>query len=164
MLIAPLNSILLAITYILFAAVALEFAVGFAFGHAAGAGDLLEGVFFSEALRFHQGADLGGDAGGRGVAGGRGGGGDEEQDELAAHGGAGGECGAYFGDWAAQELLVKLGQLARDDDVLREAEDGFDVGERGENAVRGFVEDLDLNRRSLDCGRVAAFARDDNLL
>ena len=46
-------------------------------------------------------------------------------------------------DRPAQELLVQLGQLARDDDVLRGAEDGFDVGERGQNAVRGFVENLE---------------------
>ena len=90
----------------------------------------------------HQLADLGGDAGGRGVAGGRDGGGDEEQNDLAANGGAGGKRGADFGDSPAQELLVQLGQLARDDDVLRGAEDGFDVGERGQDAVGGFVKNV----------------------
>ena len=137
----------------------MEFAVGFAFAHVAGAGYALEGVLLGEALRFHERADLGGDAGGCGVADGRGGGGDEEEDDLAADGGASGERLADFGYGTAQELLVQLSQLARDDDVLRWAKDRLDVGERGQDAVRGFVENLGcMNRRSLDCGRVAAFA------
>ena len=37
---------------------------------------------------------------------------------------------------------MDLGELARDDHVLRRPEDGFHVGERGEDAVGSFVEDL----------------------
>ena len=37
---------------------------------------------------------------------------------------------------------MELGEFPRDDDVLRRPEDGFDIGQRGENAVRSFVEDL----------------------
>ncbi len=77
---------------------------------------------------------------------------------------------ADFGDGAAQELLVQLSQLARDDDVLRWAEDRLDVGERGQDAVRGFVENLDPGVHSTprsqnrDLGHAAAFARDDSVL
>ena len=52
------------------------------------------------------------------------------------------QLGPQFTDRAAQKLFVELGQLARDDYVLRGAEDGCDVGERFQDAVRGFIEDM----------------------
>ena len=37
---------------------------------------------------------------------------------------------------------MDFGEFAGDDDMLCCPEDGLDVGERGQNAVGGFVEDL----------------------
>ncbi len=37
---------------------------------------------------------------------------------------------------------MQLGQFARDDDVLRASEDGLDIREGVEDAVRSFVKDV----------------------
>ena len=41
---------------------------------------------------------------------------------------------------------MKLGQLAGDDDAQCGTEDGFEIGQRVEDAVRSFVEDERLRR------------------
>ncbi len=64
-----------------------------------------------------------------------------EERDFAANSVAGGHLTANMGDGATQELFVDLGELAGDDDAEAGAEDGFEVGERLEDAVRGFVED-----------------------
>src|ERR1700679_3730747 len=120
---------------------ALELAVGFALADAAFAGDAFEGVFFGEVFGLPDRRDFVGDAAWLGwlCCGGVEG---KEKDELSANGCARGELGAEFGDRAAEELLMELGELAGEDDGLLGAEGGFDVGEGVEDAVRGFVEDV----------------------
>ena len=50
-------------------------------------------------------------------------------------------CCANFGDCAAQEFFVELGEFAGGDYAQRGPQDGFQIGKRVEDAVRGFVED-----------------------
>jgi hypothetical protein len=76
----------------------------------------------------------------------------EQEDEFTADAVAGGEFGADFGDGAAQEFFVKLGELAGGNDAEGPAEDGFYVGERVGDAVRGFVEDNGLGGVALLTG------------
>jgi hypothetical protein len=119
---------------------ALVFAVGFAFAQAAGFGYSLEGVFFGETF-----ADQDGDFAGEGDCAGCGGGFDvaiEDEDDFAADGGPGLQRGQDFGGGAAEELFVELGELAGQGDAVVGAEDGDDIFERGEDTVRGFVEDV----------------------
>ncbi len=122
-----------------FGALALEFSVEIAFGLAAFSGDTLEGGFFVEAFQF-EGFELGEE----GLRGGFGGGGcrrlDQEGD-FAADAVAVGEGGLDFGDRAAEELFVELGELAGEDDAQSGAPDGGQVGEGFLDAVRSFVED-----------------------
>jgi len=133
---------------------ALPLAVGFALAEVAGFGDLFEGVFFREA-----GVDEGGDFVGEGflcgLRVGSGEGAVEEKDDLAADGGALLKRGEDFGDGAAKELFVELGELACEDDAVRGAERGGDVFEGFEDAVRGFVEDVRGGR--VVCGRGGDF-------
>ena len=77
-----------------------------------------------------------------GLCGGGGEGAVEEQDDFAADGGALLKRCEHFGDGAAEELFVELGELAREYDAVRGAEGGADVFEGFEDAVRGFVEDV----------------------
>ena len=127
--------------------VALPFAVGFAFADASGLGYSLEGVFFGEGFGDHEVGYFAGQGGvrrwlsvGRGAV--------EQEDHFAADGGAGVEGGEEFGGGAAEELFVELGEFAGEDDALGGAEDGGDVGEGVEDAVRGFVEDVGVRRVS----------------
>ena len=123
---------------------ALELAVGFAFADAAVAWATRLRASISEIdFGAHERGDFGGDGGACGLGGGGlGWGGGEQKDDLAADEGAGGEVVAEVADRAAQELFVQLGELAGDDEVLGRAEDGGDVGEGVQDAVRGFVEDV----------------------
>ena len=126
-------------------AFALEFAVELAFGLAQFAGETLEGFFFVE-VGFGLEA---GDAGGDGLPGlrirtwgtwifGRS---FDEEHEFAADAVAGGELLANFGDGAAEEFFVELGEFAGDDYAQRGPEDGFEIGKRVDDAMGGFVED-----------------------
>ncbi len=133
-----------------FCAFALEFAVELAFGLAQFAGEALEGFLFVDAGFGLEAGYAGGDRfpglriqtwGTRfGSVGGR----FDEQGEFAADAVAGGEVAAYFGDGAAEKFFVELGEFAGDDDAQRGSPDGFEIGERVDDAVRRLVEDQRL--------------------
>ena len=91
---------------------------------------------------FHQRGNLGCQAGFLCRSGFSSGGRGQHQDDLASNGCSRSEFERNLSDWSAQKLFVQLGEFARDDDVLRGSEDGLDVGEGVEDAVRGFVEDV----------------------
>ena len=65
----------------------------------------------------------------------------DEEGDFATDAVACGEVAAGFGYGGAQKLFVNLGELASDDDAEAGAEDGLEVGERVEDAMRGFIED-----------------------
>src|SRR4051812_50050287 len=64
----------------------------------------------------------------------------EEENKLSADAVAGCELSADFGDCAAQEFFVELGEFACGNDAESGSEDGFDIGESVGQAMRGFVE------------------------
>ena len=107
-----------------------------------GAGHLLESIFFVQLLRAHQIANFGGDTFWLMLAKSFGRNRREQQDDLAADAGALCKRPAHFRDSPAQELLVNLGEFARDHHMLPGTEDSFHIGKRSEDAVRSFVENL----------------------
>ena len=130
-------------------ALALKLAIEFALGLAQLAGEALEGFLlvypgFRAGLGLEAGnadGDFFGSAGcgwGSGLGAGLGQS-LNQQGDFAANAIAGGEFAAGIGYRRAQELLVDLGQLAGDNDAQIRAPDGLQIGQRAENAVRGFV-------------------------
>ena len=64
----------------------------------------------------------------------------DQQGELAADAVAVGEFPPHVRHGSAQKLLVNLGQLAGRHDAQLRSPDGFQIGQRVQDAVRGLVE------------------------
>ncbi len=127
---------------------ALEFAVQLALGLTKFAGEALEGFLFVDAgfgleagyavgdsfpgLRIQTWGTRLGSGFGWGL---------DQQGELAADAVAGGEVAAYICYGTAMELFVELGEFAGGNDAKRGSPDGFEIGERVDDAMRRLVED-----------------------